>query len=206
MSAPQARRSRLRGIAEQLRPLFDPAFYAARYPDVAEADALEHYIRHGLSEGRNPNPFFDGAWYRAHNPDVAVSGMDPLLHYLRSGAAELRNPHPAFDAPFYADQHPEAAANPLVFHMLVGRAQGFATEPAFDPGLFLPAPGIPPACPAHGRVDVVVPCYRGLAETRRCLESVLADPARPAGRVIVIDDASPGTAALGVAAPPCRRS
>ena len=30
-----------------------------------------------------------------------------------------------------------------------------------------------------------------LAETRRCIESVLADPDRPAGRVIVIDDASP---------------
>jgi GT2 family glycosyltransferase/glycosyltransferase involved in cell wall biosynthesis len=180
-------------IAAQLRPIFDAAFYVKEYPDLASTrlDPLEHYALHGLNEGRNPNPFFDGAWYREHNPDVAASGMDPLLHYLSTGAAELRNPHPRFDAVFYAEHHPQAAANPLVFHMLVGRGLGFATEPAFDEAAFLPSREPVPSCPAGVSVDVVIPCYRGLAETRRCVASVLADPDRPPGRIIVVDDASP---------------
>ena len=40
-------------------------------------------------------------------------------------------------------------------------------------------------------IDVIIPAYRGLAQTRRCLESVLAAPVRAAHEVIVVDDASP---------------
>ncbi|HET6183054.1 MAG TPA: glycosyltransferase [Acetobacteraceae bacterium] len=178
---------------DHIRLLFDRDFYLARYNDIAalELEPLKHYILYGLHEGRDPNPFFDGAWYREQNPDVAASGIHPLLHYLRVGGAELRNPHPRFDAAFYVEQHPEAALNPLLFHMLLGRARGFATEPPFDAALFLPSQRKPYAPPRDLVVDVVVPCYRGLEETRRCLASVLADPDRPRGRVLVIDDASP---------------
>lgn len=180
-------------LADQLRPIFDPAFYLGKYTELAAAkiDPLDHYTRCGAQEGRDPNPFFDGAWYREHNPDVVAAGLDPLLHYLRVGAAEMRNPHPRFDASFYVEHHPEAAPNPLLFHMLAGRARGFPTEPAFDAAAFLPSTARLPACPAGLRVDVIIPCYRSLAETRRCIESVLADPSRPPGRIIVIDDASP---------------
>ncbi|WP_243367258.1 glycosyltransferase [Fundidesulfovibrio soli] len=40
-------------------------------------------------------------------------------------------------------------------------------------------------------VDVLVPVYRGLAETRACLESLLAAPNRAAMEIVVLDDASP---------------
>lgn len=40
-------------------------------------------------------------------------------------------------------------------------------------------------------VDVVIPVYRGLASTRACLESVLAQVQRTQFEVVVIDDASP---------------
>ncbi len=40
-------------------------------------------------------------------------------------------------------------------------------------------------------IDVIIPAYRGLAETRRCVESVLEAPVRVAHEVVVIDDASP---------------
>lgn len=40
-------------------------------------------------------------------------------------------------------------------------------------------------------VDIVVPVYRGEAETRACVESVLAADTRTAREVIVIDDAGP---------------
>ncbi|MDD3651871.1 glycosyltransferase [Immundisolibacter sp.] len=40
-------------------------------------------------------------------------------------------------------------------------------------------------------VDIVVPVYRGLAPTRRCIESVLASANRTAFELVVTDDASP---------------
>jgi len=40
-------------------------------------------------------------------------------------------------------------------------------------------------------VDVLVPVYRGTAETLACLESLLGSPNRTAMEVVVIDDASP---------------
>ena len=40
-------------------------------------------------------------------------------------------------------------------------------------------------------IDIIIPAYRGLAETRRCLESVLAARVRAPHEVVVVDDASP---------------
>ena len=143
---------------------------------------MTHFLTWGAADGRDPNRWFDSRWYAQRYPDLAGSGAPPLLHYMLAGAAELRNPHPRFDAAWYAEQHPEAAANPLLHHMLVGEARGWRTEPPIDIADYLPATAAPFVCPSGVRVDVVVPVYRGLAETRRCLESVLADPDRPAGR------------------------
>ena len=42
-----------------------------------------------------------------------------------------------------------------------------------------------------GTVDVVIPVYRGVAETRSCIESVLVAPTTTPREVIVIDDHSP---------------
>ena len=46
-------------------------------------------------------------------------------------------------------------------------------------------------------IDIIVPVYRGLAETRRCLASVLASRTRHAYQLIVIDDATPEPALAG---------
>ena len=43
-------------------------------------------------------------------------------------------------------------------------------------------------------IDIVIPVYRGEAETRACVESLLASRVEAAHEVIVIDDASPGPA------------
>ena len=45
--------------------------------------------------------------------------------------------------------------------------------------------------PAEPMLDVIVPVYAGLAQTRRCIESVLANPRREPSEVVVVDDASP---------------
>jgi GT2 family glycosyltransferase len=179
-----------------LRGFFDPDWYRQRYHDVsvANADPLLHFIRHGIAERRNPNPFFDSAWYAEHNADVSAGGQHPLLHYLQFGAAELRNPHPGFNAVYYADQHPEAAANPLLYHIKIGLERGYLTEMPVEILDYLPSshPALP--MPHELAVDVIIPVYLGLEETRRCIESVLADASAPLARVIVVNDRSPDSA------------
>jgi hypothetical protein len=82
----------------------DADWYKERYPDVAAAgvDPSEHFLFHGRSEGRFPNPaaelaamggVIDRAWYRARYPDVAATGADPVRHYLLYGRAEGRYPN-----------------------------------------------------------------------------------------------------------------
>jgi GT2 family glycosyltransferase/2-polyprenyl-3-methyl-5-hydroxy-6-metoxy-1,4-benzoquinol methylase/glycosyltransferase involved in cell wall biosynthesis len=78
------------------------------------------------------------------------------------------------------------ATRPLVHaKMAVDRLLG---RRAADPG--------PPARerrvePAAHPVDVIVPVYRGLDDTRCCIESVLASQCRTPWRLIVLNDASP---------------
>lgn len=173
--------------------IVDSAWYRIRYPDIAAAnlDPLLHFIRHGLGEGRDPNRFFDGHWYADHYADVSTQGLHPLLHYLQTGAAALRNPHPNFDAAWYVEQHPEAAVNPLLYHIRVGQALGHGTEKPIDISGYLPSKQLAPALARKPTVDVVIPVYRGLEETRCCINSVLADRSKPLGRIIVVDDRSP---------------
>jgi GT2 family glycosyltransferase/2-polyprenyl-3-methyl-5-hydroxy-6-metoxy-1,4-benzoquinol methylase/glycosyltransferase involved in cell wall biosynthesis len=48
-----------------------------------------------------------------------------------------------------------------------------------------------PMSPTSWPIDVIVPVYRGLADTQRCLRSVLSSTNTSAFRLIVINDASP---------------
>ncbi len=180
-------------VLQALRSIVDPEWYLQRYPDVSAAglDPVLHFSNYGAAERRDPNAWFDSVWYADHYPDVGASGINPLLHYLRSGAAEMRNPHPRFDAAWYVVQHPDAARNPLVYHLTTGAARGYATEKTVDIKDYLPSTIPVQKLPRRVRVDVIIPVYRGLEQTRACIESVLADTDRPPGRIIVVDDKSP---------------
>jgi GT2 family glycosyltransferase/glycosyltransferase involved in cell wall biosynthesis len=180
-------------LVRSMEGFFDAAWYRERYPDVVAAgrDPLRHFIRDGIAERRDPNPFFDSRWYNEHYADVGTNGLHPLLHYLQVGAGELRNPHPTFDAPWYAEQHPEAAANPLLYHMRTGRARRYPTEKPLDIADYLPSERTAPRPRSKIAVDVVIPAYKGLDETRRCLTSVLASREPPLGDIIVVNDCSP---------------
>ena len=48
-----------------------------------------------------------------------------------------------------------------------------------------------PLAPSHHPVDIIVPVYKGLADTQRCVLSVLSASCRTPWRLIVINDASP---------------
>src|SRR3954447_17897492 len=164
-------------LAQTMEGFFDPDWYLARYPDILAGGLtpIVHFIRHGIIERRDSNRFFDSAWYLAHYPDVDAGGMHPLVHYLQAGAAELRNPHPGFDATWYVNQHPEAAANPLLYHVRIGQACGYPTEKPLRIEDYLPSVLPAPSMPADILVNVVIPVFRGLIETKRCIDSVLAD-------------------------------
>ncbi len=115
--------------------LFDEAFQAAAYPDLAEAgiDPLDHYVNFGWKEGRRPNPFFDTAFYLEQNPDVGAAGMNPLVHYIRHGEAEGRRPCAVFVPGWYAGQHGLAEGESPLAHYLRHRLEGTVSPiPEFD--------------------------------------------------------------------------
>ena len=66
---------------------FNSRWYARTYPDVVEAGfkPIEHYMRHGALEGRDPGPKFNAACYFAYYPEVRKKRLNPLLHYLQEG-------------------------------------------------------------------------------------------------------------------------
>jgi len=179
----------------QPHPLFDGKFYLATYPDIAAAgmDPLTHYVLFGAPEGRQPHPWFDVAFYRAGNPDVARAKVEAIQHYIEYGASEGRSPHPVFDTLFYQEEygHALASLSPLEHFVRTGQKEGYRTTPSDCVERFLPvAPYSPP--PPRGRtIDIVVPVYRGLSETRACIESVLAAANKEPFELIVIDDRSP---------------
>jgi hypothetical protein len=77
--------------------LFDADWYLNRYPDLkgASLSPLEHYVRLGAYEGRDPGPGFNAMAYHRDYPEVAQSRQAALMHYLRFGKNEGRKIHPA---------------------------------------------------------------------------------------------------------------
>jgi GT2 family glycosyltransferase/glycosyltransferase involved in cell wall biosynthesis len=117
--------------------LFDENYYLHSNPDVAASgmQALRHYLRYGVGEGRDPHPLFDTSWYLERYPDVAASGLNPLFHFLKYGAAEQRDPHPLFDTKLYVSLYPEAGlpgTNPVEHFLEHGAAKGLRPHWLFD--------------------------------------------------------------------------
>ncbi|WP_244473769.1 hypothetical protein [Methylobacterium sp. Leaf112] len=84
---------KLRSLStEGLMPGFDAIYYRYWYRDVSQypGTPLQHYLRHGWKEGRDPSAGFSGDGYLAANPDVKANGFNPLVHFLEFGLAEGR--------------------------------------------------------------------------------------------------------------------
>ena len=75
--------------------VFDRTWYLLCYPDVANAglDPVEHFLRFGVAEKRNPTEFFDLEFYVSRYQDVAKASMNPFIHYLKFGNEEGRLPN-----------------------------------------------------------------------------------------------------------------
>ncbi len=67
--------------------LLECGWYLEQYPDVKKdgMDPVEHYVRHGWREGRDPAPWFDTNYYLQSYLSAQHEGVNPLLHYLDEG-------------------------------------------------------------------------------------------------------------------------
>lgn len=75
----------LRDIAYlEASPRFDKLWYLRHYPDVQASgmSPVQHYVRHGAAERRNPCKGFNTALYVRNNPDVDFSSINPFRHYI----------------------------------------------------------------------------------------------------------------------------
>jgi hypothetical protein len=140
----------------QPHPLFDPAFYLRKYPDVAAAgvNPLCHYLKYGAAELRQPHPLFDPGFYLDRNPDIRRAGVNPLVHYVRHGAAEDRKPLPLFEPSHYRNScaEPPGPSEHLLVHFLESGARAANPHPLFDCEAYLDAH---PAAAAQGASPLV---------------------------------------------------
>jgi FMN phosphatase YigB (HAD superfamily) len=137
--------------------LFDASWYVAAYPDVAKTgiDPINHYLRHGWSEGLLPSLRFDPKYYLKNNPDVAAAGVNPLVHYLRYGTREGRSicgleerlreiarisESGLFDENWYRTTYPDVEGcdmTPIEHFLDYGATAGRAPGPLFDTADYL---------------------------------------------------------------------
>ena len=67
--------------------LFDHAWYIMQNEDVRKSggNPLEHFLRHGIVEGRNPSALFDTQFYRNAYPEYVEQSRTPFEHFVRIG-------------------------------------------------------------------------------------------------------------------------
>jgi hypothetical protein len=104
-----------------LGQIFDNGYYLRNNPDVARAVAagafktsFEHFVQHGLFEGRDSNLFFDEQTYLATYDDVAIAVEKGTLasgyqHFLLHGHFEGREPGGLFFEESYLRTYPDVA-------------------------------------------------------------------------------------------------
>ncbi len=189
----------LRWLACQIREtgLFDPYAYAAGagLSGLSEDELIRHYLEQPAGGSVSPQPLFDVKNYRAIAGPAADAS--PFLHFAVLGAYRSDGLCPTFNAETYLAENADvriAGWHPTRHYLEHGWREGrlaAASEP--------PPPVIPDFSGLLGRashlggaiIDVVVPVYRGHAETLIALHSVLTARTRVSFRLLVIDDSSP---------------
>jgi glycosyltransferase involved in cell wall biosynthesis len=87
---------------------FDADFYLEHSPDLrgSKIDLLDHYLRHGWREHRDPSPTFSTAHYLRVNTDVREGGINPFVHFIEFGRREGRTGLPFRERMAHADFQP----------------------------------------------------------------------------------------------------
>ena len=102
-------------------PIFDPTYYLREYDDLldtygaADQDAAkQHWLNHGINEGRRGSLFFDPTYYLNQNKDVAQAVgssnyAGAIRHWLNSGLPEGRRGSEEFDPSYYLQANSDVA-------------------------------------------------------------------------------------------------
>jgi len=104
-----------------IQKLFDANFYLAQNPDVLQAvkngtisSGLDHFIKYGQFEKRDPSAFFNTNFYLSQNADVAAavtSGkISAVDHFIKYGEIEGRDPISEFNTSYYLSKNSDVAA------------------------------------------------------------------------------------------------
>ncbi len=153
---PARERLQLAGATEILWAVFDPDWYLASYPDVANhladhspATVLAWYLQFGQPRGHSPNIFFDEAWHRHAYPGLAdairaghvASAFDA---YCRGGFRS-RSAHWLFEESSYRRRYPDISdaaldtadiANGYDHYLRHGNREARIGHPLFDPTFY----------------------------------------------------------------------
>lgn len=138
-----------------------------------EIEAIQHYLTVGWRAFVDPGPRFSTLRYLAENPDVDASRVNPLIHYLRHGKAEGRS---------------------VTIDLFRGPSRPRRLLSSPDAPTEAEWATLPTKLATTPSVDIIIPVFRGYAETLRALHAVLAAPQRTAYCVVVVDDCSPDPA------------
>lgn len=106
--------------AANLKDIFNAKYYAGQYQDLQntygtnEKALYQHYLKYGMSEGRNASPILDVVAYRNTYADLNAAFGDNwdayVNHYYTYGIKEHRNSGNGFDPIAYAEKYPDIKA------------------------------------------------------------------------------------------------
>ena len=152
--------------------MFDETYYRNRYlyadPVLNFVDPISHYLAIGRMKGYRPSESFDADEYLRNHPGAARSCIDPLLHAaMKIGKVRRKRRVTTLEGIHQETVFPLSglAASPS--------RRRLAKEP---------------------RLDVIMPVYKGHAETLNAIESVLRSSNRTPYEFIVFNDCSPDEA------------
>ncbi|GGD09573.1 glycosyltransferase [Aquisalinus flavus] len=187
-----------------LNPLFDVAFYMRRHKLKGDQpDPFSHYLQDEESQMGEPNPYFDPKFYTKHWGDRLEPGQHPIEHYVKNGHLPWFQPSERFGQRYYFTRHPEVATSggsALLHFLHAGLGQGEAPkppEPFFDDTQGLTDDEIValikalPEREGEPEVSVVIPVYKNLYYTLRCIYFALKSRDGTPFELIVADDQSP---------------
>jgi 2',3'-cyclic-nucleotide 2'-phosphodiesterase (5'-nucleotidase family) len=107
-------------MALQISSIFDSRSYLAENLDVAVAASrgnlpggpLQHFLRFGQFESRDPSSFFNTNFYLQRNADVRLAVNAGVFrsafeHFIAAGQFEGRDPSTLFNSNFYLQRNPD---------------------------------------------------------------------------------------------------
>ena len=126
---------------------FDVMVYRDRNPDIAHMtnDQLkEHWLEHGIKEGRASSTILDLGFYLNNNSDLKKAfGTDyeaVYNHFITKGYKEYRKSSALFDGGYYCKRYPEVSASYkeqyLRHYVENGMMEGRRASLTFDPNYY----------------------------------------------------------------------